>query len=142
MVLLYFIPALRIILGILFIITSALKFPDMKGFARIVASFGIIPRALVKPAAYSLPVIEFTVGWWVLSGKYLVYASIAGIVLMAIADFFVFIALLKKKKMDNCGCYGTSIKVPLTGKKLAENLMWTGLFVMLLLGALEAQALI
>ena len=127
----YFIPALRIILGLLYIITSAIKFPNLKGFSIIVATYGIIPRKLVKPAAYAQPVIEFIVGAWILSGKNLFYAAIAGLLLMIVANVFVLFALIKKKKMENCGCYGVNIKIPLSWKKFIENLVWTALFIVL-----------
>ncbi len=139
--LLYFIPGLRILLGVLFIITGALKLPNLKGFSIIVASYGLLPRQLVKPAAYLQPFIEFIVGWWILSGKYLLYASIAGLILMLSANVFVIKGLLQKKKMENCGCYGTAIKVPLTWKKLAENILWTILSILLVLGAERAASL-
>ena len=127
----YFIPALRIILGLLYIITGAIKFPNLKGFSIIVASYGIVPRKLVKPAAYAQPIIEFAVGLWILSGKYLFYAAIAGLLLMIVANVFVLSALIKKKKMENCGCYGAGIKIPLSWKKFIENLVWTALFIVL-----------
>src|SRR5574341_625795 len=130
--LLFLIPALRIILGILFIITGALKFPNLKGFSVIVASYGLLPRQLVKPAAYAQPVIEFIVGWWILSGKGLFYSATAGLILMIVANIFVASGLIQKKKMENCGCYGVAIKVPLTWKKFAENIIWTILFIVLM----------
>ena len=133
--LLYFIPALRVVLGILFIITGAIKFPNLKGFSVIVASYGLLPRQLVKPAAYAQPFVEFIVGWWILSGKELFYASIAGLLLMIVADIFIIKGLMQKKKMENCGCYGVAIKVPLTWKKLAENIVWTILFIVLMIAA-------
>ena len=131
----YFIPALRIILGLLYIITAALKFPNLKGFSIIVATYNIIPRKLVKPAAYAQPIIEFAVGAWILSGKNLFYAAIAGLLLMILADFFILVPLLQKKKMENCGCYGANIKIPLTWKKFIENLIWTALFIFLAIAA-------
>ncbi len=133
--LLYFIPALRIILGILFIITGAIKFPNLKGFSVIVASYGLLPRQVVKPAAYAQPFIEFIIGWWILSGKQLFYASIAGFLMMIVADIFIIKGLMQKKKMENCGCYGVAIKVPLTWKKLVENIVWTILFIVLIIAA-------
>ncbi|MEM3154614.1 MAG: MauE/DoxX family redox-associated membrane protein [Candidatus Woesearchaeota archaeon] len=138
--LLYFIPALRILLGILYIITSALKFPNLKGFAVIVASYNLLPRSLVKPAAYIQPFVEFAVGWWILSGKQLFYAAFAGLLLMIIADIFIIKGLLAKKRMENCGCYGANISVPLTWKKLAENLIWTALFIILMIAAKQLEA--
>lgn len=137
--LLYFIPALRILLGILFIITGALKLPNLKGFSIIVAAYGLLPRKLVKPAAYTLPFIEFFVGWWILSGKSLFYSAIAGLVLMAVSSVFVAYGLMQKKKMENCGCYGANIKTPLSWKKFAENMIWTMLFIVLVFAARKAM---
>jgi len=139
--LLYVVPGLRIILGILFIITGALKLPNLKGFSAIVASYGLLPKSLVKPAAYVQPFVEFIVGWWILSGKYLLYSSIAGLLLILTADVFVIKGLMQTKKIENCGCYGVTIKVPLTWKKLAENIFWTALFIVLILGARQAAML-
>lgn len=136
MVLLYFVPALRIVLGVLFIVVSALKFPNLKGFSLIVASYGILPRSLVKPAAYTLPFLEFAVGWWVLSGKFLFYSASAGLFLMLVADFFVIKGFLNKKKLENCGCYGADIKVPLSWGKIVENVVWTILFILLIIASM------
>lgn len=135
MELIYFIPALRIILGILFIISGALKFPNLKGFSVIVASYNLLPRPLVKPVAYTQPFIEFIIGWWILSGRYLQYAAWAGLALILLANIFVIKGYLTKKKMANCGCYGTAIKIPLDWKKLVENGIWTVLFVVLVIAA-------
>lgn len=137
--LLYFIPGLRILLGILFIMTGALKLPNLKEFSVIVASYGLLPRRLVKPAAYTLPFIEFFVGWWILSGKYLLYGAIAGLALMMLANVFVIYGLIRKKKIENCGCYGANIKIPLDWKKFAENIVWTVLLIVLILAARQAM---
>jgi len=139
MELIYLIPALRVILGILFIVSGALKFPNLKGFAVIVASYKLLPRFLVKPVAYTQPFIEFAIGWWILSGKYLLWAAWAGLALIVVADIFVLKAFLQKKKMKNCGCYGTSLKVPLDWKKIVENGIWTLLFIVLVFAAWQAE---
>ena len=137
--LLYLIPGLRILLGILFIMTGALKLPNLKGFSVIVASYGLLPRRLVKPAAYALPIAEFFVGCWILSGKYLLYSASAGFLLILAANVFVLSGLIQKKKIENCGCYGADIKIPLNWKKFAENIVWTALFIVLILAARQAM---
>ena len=131
MVLEYLTPTLRIILGLFYAITGAMKLLNLKGFSIIVATYGILPRKLVKPSAYAQPIIEFAIGLWILSGKRLFYAAIAGLLMIIIANFFVLTALVKKKKIQNCGCYGVNIKVPLTWKKFLENIIWTALFILL-----------
>lgn len=122
--------ALRIILGLLYIFASVFKFPDIKGFAKAITSFGIVPRKLVKPIAYLHPVAELAVGIAILFNIYLRDAAFLGLALIIIADIFVTYGYLKKK-MDNCGCYGIAIKVPITKYKLIENAIWTMLFLTL-----------
>lgn len=139
MELIYLIPALRIILGILFIISASLKFPNLRGFALIIASYGALPRQLVKPAAYLQPFIEFMIGWWILSGKYLLYSAWAGLAMMVVANIFIIKAFVQKRKMKNCGCYGTVVKIPLGWKKIIENGIWTVLFIVLIMAAQQAK---
>lgn len=131
MELLLFVPALRIILGLLFIVTGILKISNLRRFSVIVASYGLLPRVLVRPLAYAQPFVEFVIGAWVLLGKQLFLGALAGLGLMLIANVFVLYALVQKKKMDNCGCYGVAVRVPLTWKKFGENVVWTLLFALL-----------
>ncbi len=123
----------RIILGLLFAIAAALKLPNLKGFSVIVASYGILPRKLVKPAAYLQPFAELLVGIMLLLGKQLFYASLGALLLMITADIFTIFGLINKKKLENCGCYGANIKIPLTWKKVVENLIWTVLCLYLVI---------
>lgn len=127
----YIIPALRILLGGLFAISALLKLPSLKDFAVIVAKYDILPRQLVKPVAYAQPFVELFIGLWLLSGQMLFFGSIAGILLMIAANIFTFSAYFRRKKIDNCGCYGTSIQSPLTWKKLVENIIITLLLFVL-----------
>lgn len=133
--LIYIVPALRIVLGLLLIITGFLKVPNLRAFSVIVASYGVLPRSLIKPLAYAQPFIEIIIGSWVLSGEYLYQGALAGLGLMAVATLFVLSALIRKKKMDNCGCYGVAVKVPLSWRKFGENIVWMFLFALLAFAA-------
>ncbi len=126
----------RIILGLLFVIAALLKLPNLKGFSVIVASYGILPRKLVKPAAYTQPFAEFFVGIMLLLGKQLLYASLGALLLMITANIFTITGMINKKKLENCGCYGANIKIPLTWKKIAENLVWTALCLYLVIATM------
>ena len=117
------VPVLRIVLGLLFTISALLKLPALRAFAVIVAAYGVLPRALVKPAAYLQPFVELAIGLWILSGQYLPFSSLASVFLMLAANYFVFSAYLHGKRLANCGCYGVTIKSPLDSKKLVENII-------------------
>lgn len=125
-------PILRIILGLLFTLSSIFKMPDLKGFSTIVASYGLLPKQLVKPSSYSLPFIELAIGLALLFGIYLREAAFLGIIMMMNANIFVIYAYFTRK-LDNCGCYGIAFKVPVNLNKLIENLVWTIAFAALFL---------
>ncbi|MEM4282605.1 MAG: MauE/DoxX family redox-associated membrane protein [Candidatus Woesearchaeota archaeon] len=114
----------RLLLGFIFFFSAVLKIPDLKGFSRIVMKYGILPFPLARLSAHILPFAEMTVGILLLTGIGLRIVAIASFFLMLINTFFVFTALVRKIKMENCGCYGTAIKVPLSWSKLFENIVW------------------
>src|SRR3989338_1114660 len=141
MVLAYFVPGLRIVMGLLFIFSASLKLPDLKQFAVLVRYYGMLPSFAVSPLAYTYAFLEFIVGWWILSGQFIYHAAIAGLLVMVIVDVFVFTAYLRGKKLKNCGCYGAIIESPLTWKKLVESGIWTLLFVFFLFATMELKKL-
>lgn len=124
-----------IILGLLFVITAGLKFKDLKGFVNIVKAFGLLPSKL-SFLGYLQPFIEFIIGvMLIFESKMLLYSFLA-LGSMGIATIFLVYALMNNKKMDNCGCYGTAIKVPVTWKKVVENLIWMLLILYVLIAYL------
>ncbi|RMD58030.1 DoxX family membrane protein [Candidatus Woesearchaeota archaeon] len=137
MALLYFVPLLRIVLGGLFLFASSMKIRDLKGFARIIRSYGLLPKNLERPLSYAQPFFELFVGAWILSGQLLFWSAIAGLSLMIVANVFVGYALLKRKRLGNCGCYGVAISVPLSWKKFFENCIWTVLFILLIIASAQ-----
>jgi len=124
------------------ILMSSMKFADVKGFAKIVAKYKILPERFVAPASYAYVFVEFIFGWWILSGQYLLYASYAGLALILVADVFLLKAVIQKKQIVNVGCYGTIINSPASMLKVVEMLVWTVLFVLLVLAARTAGGMI
>jgi uncharacterized membrane protein YphA (DoxX/SURF4 family) len=125
---------IRLILAMLLTFSGISKMFSLKKFSVIVASYGILPKKQVKQLAYAQPFTEAFIGLWLLSGIATQYSAIAALLMMFLATFFVASALIQKKKMENCGCYGALVQVPLSGKKLAEDLFWVALAVVLVVG--------
>ena len=127
---------ISIILGLLFLISGILKIPNLKGFYIIVVSYGLIKGRLAKLFAYTLPFLEVIIGALFIFSSlvlkdnikefgYLIYfAPIIAALMLLSNTLAIIIALYKNKKMANCGCYGTAIKVPLSWKKVLENIIW------------------
>jgi uncharacterized membrane protein YphA (DoxX/SURF4 family) len=129
------IALIRVILGGLFTFSGIAKLFDLKGFSVIVAKFNLLPRQLVKPFAYLLPFAETTAGLWLLINRQTFWAALFTAALIATSNIGIANALIKNKKIDNCGCFGPAIKVPVTWKKFIENIFWLSIALILLWSA-------
>lgn len=125
----------RIVIGILLIISGGSKLFDLKGFRRIVAFYGILPAWLLS-SAYIMPFLELGAGVALLFTPFTFYASLVAEILLVNAVLFLIIGLLKKKKMENCGCFGTYIKIPLSWWEVAEDFVWIALNTVVLFSSL------
>lgn len=114
---------LRIILGSLLFLSSILKLPDVKGFAKIILMYGMFDYQTSKVFAWFVVLGELAAAMLLFTGP-VKLASILALGFLGMATFGVAFALVKGNRMANCGCYGTAFKVPLDWKKLLENLVW------------------
>jgi uncharacterized membrane protein YphA (DoxX/SURF4 family) len=130
------ISLLRIILAALFLFSGIAKMFDLRGFSIITAKFGMLPRQLVKPFAYALPFVEVLLGLWLLSNRMLYWSSLGAIALMVVSEIGIAGALIRQKKIENCGCFGPALKVPVTWRKFAENLIWLAMAVLVFLSTI------
>lgn len=119
----------RVVLGLLFAVTGLLKLPDLKGFYVVLVSYNLFPSWFARVNAYVLPVVEVLAGVWLLTGFYLRYSTLFSVLLLFSSTLIVLIVLLKGRKVENCGCYGTMFKTPISWKKFAENVLWLGMSI-------------
>jgi len=112
------------ILGVLFVFSGIIKMSDLKGFSKIVIAYNMLPLGLSRLMGYVLPFVEIITGGILLNGGYVFYGAVVGLLQLIVVTFALVKIYKRKKKMDNCGCFGTSIKVPVTKRKLAENVFW------------------
>jgi len=117
------------ILGVLFVFSGIIKMSDLKGFSKIVIAYNMLPLELSRLMGYVLPFVEIITGGILLNGGYVFYGAVVGLLQLIVVTFALMKVYKRKKKMDNCGCFGTSIKVPVTKRKLAENVFWIILLV-------------
>lgn len=115
---------LKIVLGLLFLISGILKIPNLKKFHNIVLQFRILKGTLAKLFSYTLPFIETITGIFLLLGLYLKIFSALTVLLLLSSTIAVSYALYKKNKLKDCGCYGGVIKSPINKTKLIENIIW------------------
>ncbi len=98
--------AIRLIVGGLFVYAGALKIGEPLQFGDNIASFQILPNALVNSLALGLPVFEILTGLllmvaWLRRPAALAILIVCGIFLVAVVS-----ALARGLTID-CGCFGT-----------------------------------
>lgn len=100
---------MRVILGLLFIVSALAKVYNFRGFVSVVDSYGFLPGYLVAPIALSVPIIEFVLGTMFLINH---SARIAGALLLA--ALIIFTALSTAKyfggAVSDCGCFGNLVE--------------------------------
>ncbi len=132
----WIVTVLRLLIGGLFTFSGVIKLFDLRAFSLTVAKFGMLPRQLVKPFAYTLPPVEALIGITLLLNWQLFWSSLAAIILLVVSEIGILHVLFRNKKIDNCGCFGASIKVPVTWRKFFENIGWIAAAVVLFLSTL------
>lgn len=125
---------LRIVLGSLLFLSSILKLPDVKGFAKIILMYGMFDYQTSKVFAWFVVLGELVTAMLLFTGPVRL-ASILALGFLGMATGGVLYALIKGNRMSNCGCYGTAFKVPLNWRKLLENLVWVFLALALVVVA-------
>ena len=73
---------LRVIPGIVFIVSGAAKMWDIYGFSNVVRGYGILPESLVVPVSIIIPFAEFVLGTMLLMSFYSRAASLLLLVMV------------------------------------------------------------
>lgn len=113
----------RYLLGIILIFSGLLKLPDLKGFFVIVVQYNLVKGKIARVLAYSLPFIEIIIGISLILHLFLPLTSLISLILITSASVGVIYAYFKNNRLDNCGCYGTKIKIKINKRKISENLI-------------------
>ncbi len=95
---------LRITIGGVFVYSGAIKVMDIKGFARMVSQYGLVPDPLLAPVAYGLPVLELLAGLGLVFEVPWALTAISGMLVMFIGVLWY--GVLQGLDID-CGCFST-----------------------------------
>ncbi|MBD3260004.1 DoxX family membrane protein [Candidatus Woesearchaeota archaeon] len=115
---------LRIIVGAFLVFSGFMKVLNLKAFWLTVAQFNEPARKYGRPFAYALPFIEIIIGIVLITGYYLMYSSFLTILMAILFGAMVTTALVKRKKLKNCGCFGANIKMPISWRSLVEDIIF------------------
>jgi uncharacterized membrane protein YphA (DoxX/SURF4 family) len=113
---------LRVVVGGSFIYAGWVKVGDPAGFADSVASFAMLPNALISSFTLSLPIYEIGAGASILSGWPRRVGSLA--ILCVSVVFTIALAQAIGRNLDvNCGCFGVSASTTNPWVDLSRNFL-------------------
>lgn len=114
-------PVLRLWFVLLLAGTGLAKLINMPGFYPVVASYQVLPAAVIVPAAWLLALLEVLLAIWLATRCQARWAALLVVNLHLLYWFWLLAALLRGLKLDNCGCFGAYWARPLTWYSLLED---------------------
>lgn len=112
----WFYKLLRTLLGAVFIYSGAVKLADVKGFAKIISQYDLVPDLLLAPVAIGLPLLELLAGLGLVFEITFSLSLISGMLIMFVVVLWY--GILKNLDVD-CGCFSTEELRGQHGLKLA-----------------------
>ncbi|MGA2761797.1 MAG: MauE/DoxX family redox-associated membrane protein [Spirochaetia bacterium] len=98
--------AIRLLSAAFWILSGAMKLPDLGAFADQVDRYEVLPRFLVAPLAYIMPFFEIFLGLYLAAGLFVRVSALVGTILLAVFLAAQVQALIRGLVLD-CGCFGS-----------------------------------
>lgn len=127
----------RIAVAVLLGVSAIAKWVDLGWFARVVASYRLVPRKLTGLAALAIALSETALAALLLSGQLVAPASWAAFGLVLLFSIAVVANLLRGRNDLDCGCAGPQARTKISWSGVVRNL---GIAQLCLLSALSTTA--
>jgi uncharacterized membrane protein YphA (DoxX/SURF4 family) len=112
----------RIILGLLFIVSGAEKvISPAENFFYVIEGYDVLPLWLARIVSVTFPWIELLVGLFIALGLWLRPAFYGLLLISASFIGIVGQAIIRKLPIENCGCFGNLIHLPLQGVIILDS---------------------
>lgn len=121
----------RALLGLVLLATGIAKLLDMAGFTAVVATYRVLPGALLAPAAWAVALTELALAAWLATGRRLRQAALASAALHGLYFAWAALALARGVPVANCGCFGVFWARPLSVTTLLEDAAMVALSLLL-----------
>jgi len=121
---------MQVFMGGFFIIFSGFKLLDVKGFADAYQTYDLLAKRS-RLYALSYPFIELLLGIAFLFSFQIRLVSLFTFIIMSFSALGVYTALRTKKRFQ-CACLGTKLKIPMTKITLAEDLLMSGMALVMI----------
>ncbi len=125
--------ALRILIGILFLVSGTEKLThNYENFILVVQSYKVLSDHGAVYIARVIPWVELALGIFLIAG-FKIRPSLT--VLWILVSAFIAVvgsALFRKLPIDDCGCFGGAVPFPLKGILIFDATLWVLLLFMII----------
>jgi putative oxidoreductase len=136
----WFVLALRIALGIVFLAAGGLKVGHADVFASEIAGFQLLWHPLIAPLALLLPFLELMIGVYLVLGLFTRFAAWFAAAEMALFAGAIAAAVLRGIS-TSCGCFGPSDTATTSWPEVGRDLGFAAAGIIIALCAPGALAL-
>ena len=122
--------ALRIVLGVIFIVAGVSKV----GHADVIAGFRLLTPEVIAPIAIALPFLEILLGIYLILGLFTRAAAWVAVALLGIFDLAIASAVVRGMSVS-CGCFGPNDATVTTWPEVARDAVFVVLAAIVALRA-------
>lgn len=116
----YLITTVRLLIGLMFILSGAAKLQDPKGFTMAVYNFRVLPNALVEAYATLIPFVELGAGVLLVVGLFTQLAAV--VAFLTLLSFTLAIGWnLRRGERPDCHCFGNLFSEELSSVLVVRN---------------------
>jgi uncharacterized membrane protein YphA (DoxX/SURF4 family) len=121
---------IRLLVGGVFLIAGIAKLKiNRSTFGKAIQSYDLLPDPLAHTLAIVLPFVEVIVGSMMVLGFFTEPSIMTALLLLFVFTSATIITLLRRKKVEGCGCFGSASKMkPLRWTLVIRNMV---LFILL-----------
>lgn len=112
--------ALRMLLGIVFVVSGVAKMWDIYGFSKIVSGYGVLSESMIVPVSILIPFAEFILGMMLLLNFHARVASLSLLVMVVVFTGLSAMRYLSGATSD-CGCFGEVLQRKINANLFVEN---------------------
>lgn len=130
---------IRMILGVLFIVSGLEKIiSPAENFQYVIEGYAIFSPELARMVSIVFPWIELFTGLFIALGFWLQPALMGMLLISTSLIIVVGQAIIRRLPLENCGCFGNLIHLPLQGVIVLDSAIFA-LTLFLLLNAVKAS---
>jgi uncharacterized membrane protein YphA (DoxX/SURF4 family) len=126
--------ALRIVLGVIFIVAGVSKVGHADVFAAQIAGFRLLTPEVIAPIAIALPFLEILLGIYLILGLFTRAAAWVAVALLGIFDLAIASAVVRGMSVS-CGCFGPNDATVTTWPEVARDAVFVVLAAIVALRA-------